>query len=68
MHASTQQTLQEIGYQLDKHIFPEVTNGGIVKPSESSVPFSMGMEKYNETPRQRRSKTTAWERAQTFLS
>lgn len=64
MHPSTLQTLQEIGSQLDKHIFPQVFNGGIFMPSDSAVPFSMGKEKDHAAQRQRRSTTTARERAQ----
>lgn len=55
---SYQQTLQEIGRQLDNNIYPFINNGGIVTPNDSTVPINMGEEKCYE--RTRRSETRPW--------
>lgn len=59
MDVATRNTLWEIGFQLDKGIFPRVSNGGVVLPSEPSIAINpLGKEKCNEyTERTRRSAT-----------
>lgn len=50
--------LREIGRQLDRSIFPQVINGGIVMPIENAVPISiLGKEKTNEREGKRRPET-----------
>lgn len=63
MYLSAQQTLQDIGYQLDNNIYPVVKNGGVIMPSELSVTSIMGEETKDEETTSRRSKTRAWKRA-----
>lgn len=45
MDTAAKELLQTIGNQLDHQIFPLVKNGGIVAPSESAVPSTLGEEK-----------------------
>lgn len=54
-HAPVKQALQRIGDQLDRHVFPEVTNGGFVVLSEPAVPLTLSMEKRYERKAERRS-------------
>lgn len=50
--------LREIGRQLDRSIFPQVKNGGIVTPIENAVPTSiLGREQTNGKERKRRPET-----------
>jgi hypothetical protein len=44
VNAGVREQLRAIGVQLDRQIFPSVKNGGIVVPSNSLVPLSMGKE------------------------
>lgn len=53
--------LQRIGRQLDRDIFPSVKNGGLVTPSESAVPSTLGAEKYHASRQQRRPEGRPWE-------
>ncbi|HEB56393.1 MAG TPA: hypothetical protein ENI98_08830 [Gammaproteobacteria bacterium] len=62
MHSNVQQTLQDIGYQLDNNIYPVVKNGGVIMPCELSVTSNMGEETKDEKRTSRRSKTRAWKR------
>ncbi len=66
MHVQTdiQNTLREIGAQLDQNLFPSVYNGGIVMPSETTVsPSTLGKEKNYASSRQRRPATRPWQGA-----
>jgi hypothetical protein len=57
-------TLQQIGRQLDRNIFPCVTDGGIVVPNTAPLPsLTLGEEKKNENQRKRRSESKPWARA-----
>ena len=62
MDAQAAATLELIGRQLDKRIFPTVKNGGIVAPSELAVTLSpLGVEhRHDEFGRQARSAPGAW--------
>ena len=51
------ETLQEIGKQLDRNIYPSVHNGGFVMPCAADVPETKGRGKTDERQRSRRSKT-----------
>lgn len=69
MQTQTKNTLQEIGFQLDRNQFPRVHNGGIVKPSNATIATStLGEDINNVTQRQRRPETrsrqgaTGWQR------
>lgn len=42
MQLSSYQTLQKIGQQLDKGIYPTVQNGGFIMPNESPVNLTLG--------------------------
>lgn len=55
--ASAEQWLRVIGTDLDRGIFPRVFNGGIVAPSDITVPLSLGEEKVNERERECRNRT-----------
>ncbi|EGG99575.1 hypothetical protein imdm_931 [gamma proteobacterium IMCC2047] len=64
MKTHTQNTLQEIGFQLDRNLFPSVYNGGIVKPSDTTVATStLGEDINNDSQRQRRPETRSWQGA-----
>lgn len=63
-------TLETIGHQLDRDIFPRVANGGIVMPDDDAVPQLLwAKEKKHETSRPRRpdagtwTRTTGWQRS-----
>jgi hypothetical protein len=62
MDARAGAALQLIGRQLDQRIFPSVKDGGIVTPSELTVPLSpSGVEqRHDEFRRQTRSTPGAW--------
>jgi hypothetical protein len=62
MDAQAVTTLESIGRQLDQGIFPAVKNGGIVVPSELTVPFSvLGAEhRHDKFGRDARSAPGAW--------
>jgi hypothetical protein len=51
--------LREIAQQLDENIFPRIKNGGIVTPSDLTVPSNLGEEKHNGN--KRRSATRPWQ-------
>ncbi|MES9897675.1 MAG: hypothetical protein ABW148_01480 [Sedimenticola sp.] len=52
--------LREIGSRLDQRIFPRVKNGGLVMPSELTVPSTLGEEKYHEKQRRSTTKPRKW--------
>ena len=57
--------LEEIGHDLDNHIFPVVTNGGFVQPGESAAIQFSGTEIDDVTSRfKRRSSTGSWQRTE----
>jgi len=43
--------VQAIGHDLDRLIFPQVLNGGIVAPSDRAVPSSLGAENCDDSPK-----------------
>ena len=57
MTPTVQETLREIGKQLDRNIYPSVHNGGFVMPCAADVPETKGRGKTDERQRSRRSKT-----------
>lgn len=58
-------SLQEIGQQLDRNIFPVVKNGGLVVPNPTPTnQLKTEKEKKNENHAQRRPATRSWERPQ----
>lgn len=61
---SFKDALQQIGADLDGHLFPRVLNGGVVVPSAASVdPSTSGAEKQNVFKPARRSEAGPWPRA-----
>lgn len=58
MDSVAKTTLQQIGAQLDQHIFPLVKNGGIVAPTDATVPLTVGQEKHHVARQQARRSTT----------
>jgi hypothetical protein len=48
LQLSTRASLEHIGSQLDRGIFPSVNNGGIVAPSDSTISSTVGEEKFND--------------------
>ena len=55
--------LEEIGHDLDKHIFPIVMNGGFIQPGNSAAIRFSGVEIDDGTSRfKRRSSTGSWKR------
>lgn len=62
MDFKAQELLREIGSDLDHHEFPCVYDGGVVMPSETtSLPSTLGREKNNVSPRQRRPAAGSWQ-------
>ena len=58
MHEHTRQLLEEIGQQLDRHVFPMVRNGVLVTPGQPVISFnSPGKEQYHARKGKRRSTT-----------
>lgn len=58
MRKHTRQLLEEIGRQLDRHVFPMVGNGGLVMPGQTVISSNPpGKEKYHAKERKRRSAT-----------
>lgn len=51
MDATIQRQLHVIGSLLDQNIYPEVRNGGIVTPSNSTVLSTLGAENHDENTR-----------------
>lgn len=61
MYSNMAMQLQEIGYQLDNNILPEVINGGIVLPSKYS-PLHQTLGKENDYDAKRRPEARSWKR------
>lgn len=66
MNTQTETALREIGRQLNANVFPQVKNGGIVKPSETAIPtLILGEDNKNDrSERQNRSETRQRPRTQ----
>lgn len=62
---SAMEILLEVGRQLDSDIFPSVFGGGIVLPSDATIPKTnwASKEPANEQQGQRRPETRTWSRA-----
>lgn len=60
MDSDVRQTLEEIGRQLDRSVFPRVRNGGLILPSEPAASFNpLGKELHHESEAKRRSAADA---------
>lgn len=67
MNTNTKNQLAEIGRQLDRGIFPEVKNGGLVSPGGTAVfPSALGKEQVDESKRPRRSPAEPWAGSRTW--
>jgi hypothetical protein len=58
MNTSVREKLLTIGMHLDRNVFPRVKDGGIVVPSDTPVPFSLGKEIANAEGK-RKSRTSS---------